>query len=93
MRDSTTVQLSALAPNLLLGEYPDPCPISAQRAIAILEILQDGEWHTTKAIAARLGIKRKYVADILRACKEAWGLASSRGNGWMLLKKGSVIIV
>ncbi|MBN3948424.1 MAG: hypothetical protein HWQ38_18995 [Nostoc sp. NMS7] len=91
MRDTSKLQL--LAPDLLLGRIPNPCPVSAQRAIAILKILEDGEWHTAGAIASQLGVKPKYVADILRTCKDAWKLASHTRNGWMLPQKYSSIIV
>ena len=93
MRDTSASKLQLLAPDLLLGKIPNPCPVSAQRAIAILQILQDGEWHTSKAIALELELTPKYVADILRTCKDAWELASSTRNGWMLPQKYSVIIV
>jgi hypothetical protein len=92
MRDSTFVQLRAIAPSLLHSK-PNPCPVVVQRAIAILEILEDGKWHTASAIASQIGVKPKYVCDILRACKDGWGLASSTRRGWMLVKTESVIIV
>ena len=93
MRDTTAVKLQLLAPDLLRGKIPNPCPISAQRALAILRILQDGEWHTAKEISLATGIGAKYACDILRTCQNAWGLASHQRNGWMLIKKNSVIIV
>jgi hypothetical protein len=93
MRDTSANKLQLLAPDLLQGKIPNPCPISAQRAITILQILQDGEWHTSTAIAIELELTPKYVADILRTCKDAWELASHTRNGWMLPQKHSVIIV
>lgn len=93
MLDTTSDNLTLLAPALLKGDVPVPCPVIAQRAIAILKILKDGEWHTSTAIAKRVHIKPKYASDILRACKEPWGLASHTRNGWMLPQKHSVIIV
>lgn len=93
MRDTSANKLALLAPGLLQGKIPNPCPVSAQRAIAILKILQDGQWHTSEDIAEQLGMSSKYVGDILRSCKESWELASSTRNGWMLPQKHSVIIV
>jgi hypothetical protein len=84
MRDTSADKLQLLAPDLLLGKIPNPCPVSAQRAIAILEILQDGKWHTSTVIAVKLELTPKYVADILRTCKDAWKLTSHTRNGWML---------
>jgi hypothetical protein len=93
MRDTSTNKLALLAPDLLQGKIPNPCPVSAQRAIAILKILQDGEWHTAREISLATGIGAKYARDILRTCQNAWGLASHQRNGWMLVGKDSVVIV
>lgn len=93
MRESTVDKLRALAPDLIKGNYPNPCPISAQRAIAILQILEDGQWHTAKEMSQTTGIGTKYVRDILRTCQNAWGLATHHRNGWMLVKSNSVIII
>ncbi len=86
MRDSTIIQLQALAPALLLGKQLNPCPVGVQRAMSILEILKDGQWHKKQDIASQLEITPKYVGDILRACKKAWGLKSSPKHGWVLHK-------
>lgn len=93
MRESTIEQLRSLAPDLLVGKLPYPIPAAAQHAISILKILDDGEWHTAAEIAEELGIGKKYVRDILRTCKEPWGLAVSNPYGWMLVKNSSAIIV
>ncbi|PHJ64955.1 hypothetical protein VF04_03990 [Nostoc linckia z7] len=93
MDNSTIAQLKELAPDLLQGKIPSPCPVTAQRAIALLEILKDGNWHTATEMGKRLGIAPKYVNDILRACSQSWALASSTKNGWMLVREDSVMIV
>lgn len=95
MRDSTAKYLKSIAPKLLKGELSKPTPVIEQRAIDILEILQDYQWHTSGEIAERLGIGRKYVNDILRVVQVDWGLMSqpSRTKGWKMLKEGEAIIV
>ena len=86
MQPSTVQFLKSIAPNLLRGEVSNSSPLVQQRAIAILEILKDYEWHTSKAIADQLGISRRYVQDILRAVQPSWGLISSTSykQGWRL---------
>ncbi|MBD2364502.1 hypothetical protein H6G36_25570 [Anabaena minutissima FACHB-250] len=93
MQKSTIDNLQQLAPDILVGKLPYPSPAYAQHAISILRILDDGEWHTAGEIAAELGIGKKYVRDILRTCKDPWGLAVSNPKGWMLVKENSVIIL
>lgn len=51
MQLSTIEYLTRISPGLLQGKFPTPCPLTAQRAIAMLYILQDNQWHTSKAIA------------------------------------------
>lgn len=92
MRDTAALKLQQIAPSLL-EKKAKSTSASGQKAIAIRKILKDGKWHTSKDIAAKLNISRKYASDILRACKEPWGLASSRRHGWMMVKKDSVIII
>ena len=68
-----------------MGKLPYPIPAIAQHTISVLKILSDGNWHTSGAIAQELGIGKKYVRDILKACKKPWGLVSSRKNGWKII--------
>lgn len=86
MRETTKAKLRLIAPELILGHNPKPCPITIQRAIAILEILKDGNWHTSKDIGDRLNLGEKYVKEILMVCKQSWELQAIRGNngGWKL---------
>lgn len=93
MNETTINNLRSIAPQLLTGKSPYPAPSYAQHALSILKILDDGEWHTAGEIAEQIGIGKKYVRDILRACKDDWGLAFSNPQGWMLVKDNSVIIV
>jgi biotin operon repressor len=93
VQKTTLDNLRSLAPDLLVGKLPYPIPAYAQHAISILKILDDGEWHTAAEIAEELGIGKKYVRDILRTCKEPWGLAVSNPHGWMLVKPDSIIIL
>jgi GTP-sensing pleiotropic transcriptional regulator CodY len=88
MHPSVSKHLNSVAAELLIGNVSKPSPISEQRALQILEILKDGEWHTASEISNQIGISRKYVADILRACKTPWNLesATSRYKGWKLAK-------
>lgn len=94
MRDSTARYLKSIAPKLLKREVSKPALVIEQRAIDILKILQDYEWHTSGEIAERLGIGRKYVNDILRVVQVDWGLISqtSRTKGWKMLKDNEPII-
>jgi DNA-binding IscR family transcriptional regulator len=92
MQQQTIDKLKEIAPILLAGKIPNPAPIHAQRAIAILAILQDGKWHTSEEIAEEVGISKSHTKQILYACRDAWNLASSN-DGWMLAKKNSIIIV
>lgn len=85
MQLSTAENLRAVAPQILSGQYTADtpfCPEVVKRAIAILEILKDGNWHTAAAISNQLGIGSKYTRDILRVCAEAWGLEAHRRNGF-----------
>lgn len=95
MRDSTIAYLKAIAPLLLEGKHSNPCPIVEQRAIAILKILRDYEWHTATEISEQLGIGRHYANDILKAVQNDWGLISqtSRTKGWKMLKDNEPIII
>jgi biotin operon repressor len=95
MQESTAQSLRAVAPAILEGTIKGNEPFTpkvVQRAIAILAVLSDGEWHTTVELSEKLGIGRKYAADILRTVQDDWGLASHRRNGWLLVQKDSVII-
>ena len=87
MQQSTLKSLRLLAPDLLVGKLPYPIPVYCQHAVSILKILDDGEWHTAAKIAEELGIGKKCVRDILRTCKEHWGLDTANPRGWMLAKK------
>lgn len=87
MQKSTIDSLRSLAPDLIRGKLPYPIPAHCQHALAILEILRDGEWHTARQIGEKLGIGKKYAGDILRVCREPWKLKVSNPKGWMLVKK------
>lgn len=84
MQLATVEILQAVAPALFRGEIPNPCPVVVQRAIAILDVLSDGQWHTAATIAVRIGISRKYAYDILSAVKNNYGLLTHRRKGWKL---------
>ena len=87
MQPSTAANLKAVAADILWGRLTEKtpfCPKVVSVAIAVLAILKDREWHTSLEISESLGIGRKYVSDILKACSEAWGLESHRRNGWKL---------
>lgn len=89
MNKSTLDNLKKLAPDLLVGKLPYPIPAYAQHAISILNILNDGKWRTAQEIANELGIGKKYAADILRTCKDAWELTSSNPQGWILQNRNN----
>ncbi len=97
MKDSAIAHLKSVAPKLLKGETSTPTPILEQRAIAILKVLEDYEWHTSVEIAQRVGIGRKYAADILRVVANDWSLMSQRGSGedvgWKMIRDGEPIII
>jgi len=84
MKDTTAIALKAIARDLILGIAPKPCPVIAQRAIAILNVLEDREWHTANEIAETTQIGSKYARDICRACQSEWGLLSHRRKGWQM---------
>ncbi|WP_088893186.1 hypothetical protein [Leptolyngbya ohadii] len=85
MQESTAQNLRAVAPKILSGEIKKDAPFTPEvvkRAIDILEVLRDGQWHTATEIAQSLDIGAKYARDVLRVCAEAWELESHRRNGW-----------
>ena len=96
MQPSTAQNLRAIAPQILSGQVTGNEPFASpaiKSAIAVLAILNDGEWHTSKELAEQTGLSRNYVSAILTACKDEWGLASHRRNGWMMVKNDSAIVV
>jgi hypothetical protein len=84
MQETTIAMLKEIAPHLIRDEVPVPCPVVVQRAILILDLLRDGEWHTARAIAEELDMNVKYTRQICQTCKQPWGLQSHRGKGWLL---------
>jgi len=87
MKDTTAIALSTIARDLMLGIAPKPCTVIAQRAIAILKVLEDGEWHTANEIAEATEIGSKYARDLCRICQPEWGLLSHRRKGWQMLSQ------
>lgn len=78
MERSTIEDLISKAPALLKGEVSRFSTKVEQRALQILEILKDGEWHTPSEVATLVGISKKYVSDILRAVEKPWDLETKR---------------
>lgn len=96
MHQSVKEHLKTVAPVLLQGKgATHPTPVVEQRALEILEILQDYEWHTARQIAEQLGLSASYVGDILRSVQNDWSLISStsRNEGWKMLKDNEPIII
>jgi response regulator of citrate/malate metabolism len=89
MTPETAERLKNQAASLLEGRVSRPTPLVEQTAIAILEILKDGNRHTAAEIGEKIGVGRKYVRDILRVVKKEWGLTSQTGKkgGWMMAKE------
>lgn len=87
MRNTTAQQLRAVAPQILSGQITgdEPfCPDVVKRAIAILDILKDREWHTARDVGEQLGLTAKYTRDLIATCAESWELESHRRNGFKL---------
>ena len=55
-------------------------PISQQLAFKIYEVLGDGKWWKTDAIATEISRKPSQIRDILQCIKDPWKLESSRRN-------------
>lgn len=88
MRDATAQNLRAVAPKILSGEIKGAEPFTPEivkKAIAILEILKDREWHTATQISETANIGAKYARDILQTCSQEWSLESHRRNGFRLM--------
>ena len=63
-----------------------------QQAIAIYNLLSDGEWHTTKAIAQYISVKsHRHVNNIMQALRVPFSLASGQ-QGYCIPNKSTVLI-
>lgn len=93
MQSSTIQKLQSIAPKILSGEIKQDSSLVIQKAIAVHQILDDGEWHTATDIASQLDIGIEYARKILNACRDPWDLATHRSKGFMLIKSDSAIIV
>ncbi len=91
MRESTKKSLSDVSDAIRQGHITGQerfCPTVVKTAVAVYKTLDDGEVHTSTAIAKQLNMSREYIADILRACSEGWN-AQSNNQGWRIVKDES----
>ena len=82
MNRSQINTLTAFATEFAASGYIAPKRILTrpeQQAIAIHTLLSDGEWHTAKAIASRIGVKStRHVNNIMQALKVPMAIASGQ---------------
>lgn len=84
MQQTTVQNLRAVASQILAGQYTKEtpfCPEVVKRAIDVLEVLKDGDWHTAAQVGADLGLGKRYVHQVIQACSEAWGIERSGRKG------------
>jgi hypothetical protein len=93
MRESTEKLLTDWAIAYAKANFPKPnwekiakseISQSITLAIAIYQILKNGDWVTSTRIAAKLDKGLSYVRKVLKIVKEPFGLSSDRGKGWKL---------
>lgn len=87
MNNTTADKLRSAAPFLLTEtarEQRDILPMAWGTALAILDVLHDGEWHTSSEIAALVGKSPSHVKAILQQVRDAWALDTSNHKGFKL---------
>lgn len=93
MRESTEKLLTEWAIAYAEANYPKPnweaiakseISQSITLAIAIHQILKNGDWVTSTQIAAKLNKGLSRVRQVLEVVKVPFGLSSDRGKGWRL---------
>ena len=55
-----------------------------QKAIAIHNLLSDGEWRNARDIGSAIGLKTCTTRNLLGSLKEPFGLVSHRAKGYKL---------
>lgn len=93
MRESTKKLLTEWAIAYADSNFPKPnweeiahseIPQSIAVAIAIYEILENGDWVTSAEIAAKLNKSLSYVRKVLEVLRDPFELTGDRGKGWKL---------
>ena len=90
MNSPTADKLKAAAPFLLTEaarQQRDILPMAWGTALAILDVLHDGEWHTSSEIATLVGKSPSHIKAILLQVRDAWELETSNYKGFKLSKK------
>jgi hypothetical protein len=85
----------AFAQEYIAAKYIAPKRILSrpeQQTIAIHEFLSDGEWHTAKDIAERIGAKStRHVNNMMQALKKPLLIVSGQ-QGYCIPQKHTVLI-
>lgn len=84
MNEEQLAKLPTVAQNILLTKQPTNK--HQKMLLAIWDVLQDGEWHTSKEISLLVNRSHKYLENIMTPLKTAWGLASGK-KGYSLPKQ------
>jgi len=85
MNHSTITNLKSWAYGwIATGKAQDYLSRYQQKAIAIHNLLLDGEWRNASAIATEIKLSQKATSDLLRALKEPFGIESHKVKGYRM---------